>query len=451
MDVLTFLIEKAKIIGLILLIVVVAHLIFGKPRWQYYPLYFVVFAYVGLILLHYFNAFTLTPRSSKWILGIGITLIVLSIILILILPKEELPKPTGEFEIGTRTFDLEDPSREEFYTDAQGDIRKVKYQVWYPIDSSEGYEKAKWITDGKALSRQLASSMYLPPFMLDHTIQINSNSYWKAPLSSVMDKYPVVVISHGWSGFRELHTDFAEELASNGYIAVSVDHTYGSQAVKFSDGNVANLNEEALPSEADQEKFQKASKRLATTYGEDVEAVIDDLERLNRSNETFSDRLDLDALGLLGHSTGGGGDVYVSLKDKRIKALIGLDAWVNPLPTETLSQGLKIPALFLRSEQWSRGPNNLALNTLFKNSPNVNLVQMGKTNHVDFSMAYMYSPITKYIGFTGELGGRKSSKIQQQFILSFFNDHLTNKRTDEENYLQDIANRYENISLVDLK
>ncbi|NLB20020.1 MAG: hypothetical protein GX829_04120, partial [Clostridium sp.] len=176
--------------------------------------------------------------------------------------------------------------------------------------------------------------------------------------------------------------------------------------------------------------------------------VIDDLERLNENSGDFNAKLDLANLGLLGHSTGGGGDVYTSLKDGRIKALIGLDAWVNPIESKTLAQGLTIPSLFLRSEQWSQGPNNVALNTLFKNSTDVTLVQMGETNHVDFSMAYMYSPITKYIGFTGKLGGRKSSKIQQELILSFFDHHLVSKDQTDGKYLEDIASRYENVSMV---
>lgn len=286
--------------------------------------------------------------------------------------------------------------------------------------------------------------------MLDHTVQINSHSYLDAPLRGAEDTFPIVVISHGWSGFRELHTDFAEELASNGYMAISIDHTYGSQAVKFEDNTVAYINKEALPSQANQAKFSKASNLLATTYGEDVAYVLDDLERLNQTHEDFKNRLNLDAIGVLGHSTGGGGDVYIALKDPRIKALMGLDAWVNPIEPEILKQGLTIPSLFLRSEQWSVGPNNRALNLIFNNSTNARLVQMDKTNHVDFSMAYMYSPITKYIGFTGKLGGRKSSRIQQEFIMGFFDRHIKGIGDAQDTYLEDIARQYDNVSLIDV-
>lgn len=443
-------VEKFRIIGVIMILGIAVLGIVGKLRWQYYPLYLLAVLYFILLLMSFFKGFNLSTRNAKWIFGVGIFLIIISIILYLILPKEKLPIPSGEFKIGTRSFDVEDPSREEFYTEEENDFRKIKYQVWYPTDITEGFKKVKWISDGVVVTRQLARSMYLPAFMLDHTVDIDSNSYSHAPISTVKENYPVVVISHGWSGFRELHTDFAEELASNGFIAVSIDHTYGSQAVKFENGEVALLNEEALPSEANPVKFNGASNRLATTYGEDVALVLDDLEKLNQINPDFRDKLDLEALGVLGHSTGGGGDVYIAIKDKRIKALLGLDAWVAPLKTSVLEKGLSVPTLFLRSEQWSRGPNNIGLNTVMSHSQKATLIQMNQTNHIDFSMAYMYSPITKYIGFTGKLGGRKSSEIQREFILRFFDQNLKHPNEHGTNYLAEIVNKYENLKLIDI-
>ncbi|MGO1468619.1 MAG: hypothetical protein ACTHW2_01220 [Tissierella sp.] len=62
-------------------------------------------------------------------------------------------------------------------------------------------------------------------------------------------------------------------------------------------------------------------------------------------------------------------------------------------------------------------------------------------------MSYMYSPLTKYIGFTGKLGGRKSSRVQREIITSFFNKNF--KSIDEykdENYLDEIVERYKYIN-----
>ena len=444
-----FILEKSKIIGLLLFLALGAQMILMRPRWQFYPLYLLIFLYFLLMTLNHFRPLVLTQGSSRWIIRIGLFLLIISMVFLLIFPKEKLPLPTGKYPVGTRIYEVEDKARLELYTRQENDHRRIKYQIWYPAEETQGYEKARWITDGRILTRQLAENMHLPSFMLDHTALIASNSYLEAPVSSALQKYPVVIISHGWRGFRELHTNFAEELASHGFIAVSIDHTYGSQAVTFQDGGVALLNQDALPDESDPRRFSEASRVLVTTYGEDVTTVLNDLEWQNSASGDFSDLLDLNAIGLLGHSTGGGGDVFVSLKDQRIKALMGLDAWVNPLPSEMLEKGVSMPVLFLRSEQWSQGPNNTALGTLMSNSENARLIQMNRTTHIDFTMTYMFSPLTEYIGFTGKLGRKKSPEIQREVMLSFFDHHLRQKNGSSGDFLEAFTEKYHDLKLMD--
>lgn len=443
MSILAALLEKWKIVSLILILLIAAQMIFIKSRWQFYPIYVLTALFLIIALLNHNSVIEPGRAASRWILGFFILLLVLSTLFLLIFPKEKIPMPTGEYEVGTRIYELEDTEREEYYTEDQADHRRIKYQIWYPAESTEGHKKAKWISDGKTLTRQLAKSFHLPYFVLDHTALIDSNSYLDAPVLPYKAEYPVVILSHGWQGFRELHTDFAEELASHGFIAVSIDHTYGSQAVTFADGSKAFLKPSALPSQADRRRFGSSSELLVRTYGEDVGSVLNDLERKNEEDSLLGGKMDLSDIGLIGHSTGGGGSVYISLKDSRIKALMGLDAWLAPVENALLSQGLDMPSLFLRSEQWKIGPNNYSLDTLMKNSMDSKLVQMRRTTHIDFTMAYMYSPLTKYIGFTGNDERRMSSEIQRAAALAFFDHHLKSGAEESGDYLEEISEKYE--------
>lgn len=449
MQIIGFILDKAKWVSALLIIGVILLILFNKTTWQYYPLFILAGLILLLLVLNYFNPIKLSIQASRWMVTIGIGLLVVAIILILILPTKEIPTPSGDYFIGTQTFEVKDSSRKEMYTDDPEDYRRIKYQMWYPSDNVHQYSRAPWIVGGKEITRSIASSMNLPGIMLDHTATILSNSYTDALLSKQSNQYPVVVISHGWQGFRTLHTDYAEELASHGYIVVSIDHTYGSLGVKFDNDEVATLNKNALPQGAEPAIFDPAAKRLVSTYGEDVSLVLDELETLNASSEMFNNKLNLDAIGLLGHSTGGGGDVYLALKDKRITSLMGLDAWVKPIGNENLEKGLAIPALYLRSEQWAIGPNNDALAILFKNSTNYQLIQLNQTNHVDFAMTYMYSPITKYIGFTGKLGKRKSSEIQREFILAFFDKTLKQKASLKDNDFSELIKKHNVVEAID--
>lgn len=434
--------EKSKFIALFILIFAFIHLVFGKIKWQYFPVYFLVLIYVLMIFLNFMGVLTLTTQGSKWLLGLGGLLVISSMSLNAIFPTDSMAVPSGPFQVGTQTFELVDANRIEQYSETKDSAHKLKYQVWYPTDDVENLKKAKWISEGKTLTRQLAKSMHAPYFFLDHLADIDSNSYQGAEVSRSKDVYPVVVISHGWKGFRELHTDYAEALASNGYIAISIDHTYGSQFVSFENGDEAFLNKKALPSLVTPTQFNEYANLLATTYGEDVKVVLDDLVNLNL-------KLDLGHIGLLGHSTGGGGDVYEATTDKRVKALFGFDAWVNPLKEATLEKGLSVPAVFVRSEQWGKGPNNKALDTIIKNSNQVSFLQMDETKHVDFSMSYMISPILKTVGFIGKLGGEQSSEIQKRLILDFFDRTLKDDKPYNNDFLDDIIGEYGAVNFVE--
>ena len=236
----------------------------------------------------------------------------------------------------------------------------------------------------------------------------------------------MVIISHGWRGFRNLHTDFAEELASQGFFVVSIDHTYGSVATVFSDDDVAYLNLDALPERETTPNFLEYANDLVNTYAYDVIATIDYLEIINNSN--YDGLLDLSKIGLLGHSTGGGGDVTAALLDDRVDAIIGLDAWVEPIETTLVNQPLTIPSLFLRSGQWETGFNNTNLFQLVNNSSESSyLYQIDGTTHYDFSMVYMYSPLTRLIGFTGSVKGDYLNDILETMIVDFFNQTLRNE------------------------
>jgi len=429
----------------VLLVLPVIFLLLGKPRWQFYPLYALFLLSLGLFLLESFGAFHPGKSTHRVFLFLGGTLLLLFLLFSAVFPKMKIKEPEGPYQVGTKIYLLEDTSRDEPYTEDPEDHRQIAYQIWYPAEEIDGYEKAKWITEGKTLTRTLAESFRFPAFLLDHTAEIYGNAYLDAPQLPADTHYPVVLISHGWQGFRQLHTDFAEHLASYGFIAISIDHTYGSQAVPLKDGSTALLKKEALPSRVSAETFQKASSLLMSTYGEDVLSVLEDLTRQKEEKDPFFQAMHLSSVGVLGHSTGGGGDVYAAQKDPRISALLGLDAWLEPLGGDALSQGLSIPALFVRSSQWSEGPNNLHLRTLLSASSEASLFEMRDTNHVDFSMAYMYSPISPYIGFSGKLGPEKSSEIQKALLLSFFHKTLGGENITGISPLEDALSRYKDL------
>ena len=432
--------KKVKLVLIIILLtLLLGHMTFESLRWQMGGIYF-----LSLILI--IKLFFPIKKQLLKILSLTLQLLIimLTIILLILFPINQVPPLTGNYQVGTISFDLVDENRIEIYGNDDTSLRKIRVQMWYPTDDTSG-TKDYWISDGKFVSEQIASFVNLPGFLSDYVSVIKSNSFINASLAKNLNQIPVIIISHGWTSMRDLHTDYAEMLASNGYLVLGIDHTYGSLGVVFDDGSEVKLNSEALLN-ANDKNFLSSANQLVDTYYQDDQLVVDYLDTINQEKSSFSqfaNKIDIDNIGILGHSTGGGGAVKLALNNSKIKAVMGLDAWVEPLSVSTIAKNLNTPALFLRSEQWSDGPNNINLSQIVKNATSdPKVYQINGTIHQDFSMLYMFDPLGKYFGLSGTVDSDLDREIQNAFILNFFNHNLKNETFNSD----DLASEY---SIVD--
>lgn len=370
---------------------------------------------------------TLSFIRVRRMLSIGIFVMMVS--LIFIFPIYQMPTPTGDYDIGTKVYQINDTSRTEIYGEADT-FRKFNVQIWFPFEKTNETERAPWLLDQEVTSQALSRDFGFPGFLLNQTQYVVSNSYLDADFTEEKT-YPIVILSHGWSGTKYLHSDLGEMFASEGFIAVSIEHTYGSVASVI-DNEVIFKQNDALTAFKDDDLGLESNTRLMMTYGLDVIATIDYLEVLNQdSDDIFYGHLDLDHIGAVGHSTGGGGVIYASLLDQRIKALIGLDAWVEPIQDILETSSLNVPSLFLRSEAWEIGPNNDVLLPMIEASnQQTSLYRILGTTHYDFAMVYMYTSLAKPIGFSGSIETHTMIDIMFSSHLSYFNEHLKSAPND---------------------
>lgn len=445
---------KRRKIFLILLIPMMAiHILFEGLRWQIG----IVYLYILIELIFYVKAKNDKDIGAKqdkhpivlWSFGF-----VLTVLLILTMRYNQMDVLDGKYQVGTFSFDVVDEERIENYGETVGEKRKIRLQIWYPSDYTEGLERAKWLYDGRDSAKGVPAYIGLPGFLMSYTAKFESNSYLGASLSQGKEEYPLIVISHGWYGFRNLHTDVAERLASEGYIVVAIEHTYGSLSTVFDDGSVHFADPETLPDAEEEEAFAEAAILLVETYSQDVKKTLDVIEEINQGKfrtiyddqnkkiEMLENRINVDQIGLMGHSTGGGGVVKTAMTDERVDAVMGLDPWIEPIEENYLEQGLDVPSLFISSEQWKDRTNDDVLKYLSEQEATVTkMYQLNGTNHQDFTMMYMFEPIAKIIGFTGDLDEERSREIQQDFDLQFFDYNLL----DAENELMSLDEKYDEI------
>ncbi len=403
-------------------------------EWYYYPFYGALLASLLVYArIKKYSFYINSGSSSKWLLNLKnrtflvyVSAFFLSVIFHVAFPITTMEIPSGSYEVGTKMYEWTDQNRLETYGDEAGNNhRKIKVQAWYPAEKVQGFERLPWIPEGRVVSRKLARIFYFPPFMLDQSEEVLSNSYLNAPVLSREKKYPVVVLSHGWSGFRALHSDIGELLASHGFIVLGIDHTYGAPVVVFENGEKIFIDGEALPRREDPH-FLRSAEKFIGTYAQDIIFVLDVITtpRGDLMEESLRIFLDVDNIGLLGHSTGGGASVKVGAMDSRVQGIIGLDPWVEPFSPSIIKKETFPYYLFLRSEEWKGLENDENLHEILRNNHQGELFQLLGTTHVDFTMIHMYSPITRAVRLTGSLDRSRFEEIQETFILSFFENIL---------------------------
>ncbi|MDH3540335.1 MAG: dienelactone hydrolase family protein [Acidimicrobiia bacterium] len=413
---------------------VYAHLRFEGWRWQMIPLYafvaiMVVVAIWDLIVPAH-DAYGTRPSRLK---SVGPTLsgllaLAAATALPLALPIPDLPAPSAP--VGTVSLHLVDDSRIELYGPAPGGPRRLAVQIWYPVADPGDARLALWVEDVESFGPAAAAYLALPSFALDHLRYATSRSYEAAPV--LAGRYPVVIYSHGWAGYRSVAFTEAEALAAAGYVVVAPDHTYGALFTTFADGTPARLDPGALPDEGEvsPEEYAAASRQLVDTYADDLRFVIDllgDIDNGTLATEgvDLSGKLDLERLGLWGHSTGGGAAFEVCASDTRCDAVLGLDPWVEPVDDRLILQGLPVPSAAIRSEEWTTKPNDARLVELWGNSAVAEPLRcLTGTVHRDFSVLPYVSPVADYLGLAGPLGALRTDELVNEHLLAFFGEHL---------------------------
>lgn len=105
---------------------------------------------------------------------------------------------------------------------------------------------------------------------------------------------PVILLSHGLGGSREIGKYLAECWAGKGFVVVAMQHAGSDESVWK--GVRLRQRMSAMKKAASAENFMARNG--------DVKATIDHLQKLNAESQLFKGRFDLSKLGMSGHSFG---------------------------------------------------------------------------------------------------------------------------------------------------
>lgn len=430
-------------LGMVSGVLLVVQLLAEGYRWQMLLIYVLTGLLILIVLFKHVKK-SKTIKTGKLLkystASLIIILTALSVCLMVYLPVFHLSKPDGADKVGTQTFHLTDSSRDEVLTEEQGDNRELMIQIWYPTENKDNKKREFLFPEDKEMFKKYvqtySNSLNLPDFVFDYWKYSKTNSFKDVEILPSTSPYPVVLLSHGMGTSRVLHASQAENLASHGYIVVTIDHTYSTFATIFPDGRVTDYRTKM--------KTIDDRRKVGEIWTQDVEFVMDQIEKLNSGaiESQFQGKIDLNHMGAMGHSFGGATAFNTTYLDNRIKAGINMDGSLYEVVNRDV---INKPFMFIRSGVFKTWLEEFENNTDSDNEvikqltdelnimKNVihhqgNVIYVEGTEHFNFTDLQFYSPLIKLTGITGDIDGKRGSLIVNRYVLDFFNKHL--KGTD---------------------
>lgn len=262
--------------------------------------------------------------------------------------------PTGQYAVGRVTFDWRDANHQELLAPHAGIPREIFAWIWYPASAQASANPVEYfpISWRNALAQQ--RGWFLTNFLWRDVSRVRAHSLEAPPLEQSRGSYPVLFMRAGAAAEIAGYSSLAEDLASHGYIVVGFDAPYRSTIVVFPDGrSVARTAQNNVDLFSGDQQKQLGIK-LVQAWSSDISFALDQLKQLNASDPSnrFTGRLNLERIGVFGHSLGGATALQFCHDDTR--CIAGADVDGAPLGS-VVTDGVKQPFLFLVSDH-SREP-----------------------------------------------------------------------------------------------
>tara|TARA_R100000687_G_scaffold7370_3_gene6745 strand:+ start:62224 stop:63573 length:1350 start_codon:yes stop_codon:yes gene_type:complete len=367
----------------------------------------------------------------------------------------------GTHSIGVRQLEVTNPNQIEMLkldsTEPEPATlprydRPLTLEVWYPaLKSSTGNTTLKaYMRDGKT------------------QVALHGKAVRDAKPEMTDKAFPLVLISHGYPGNRFLLSHLAENIASKGYVVVSIDHTDSTYRTKA------------------------AFSSTLVNRPVDQLFVLGQIEEMSKDKNSFLYGLvDTADTGLIGYSMGGYGAVinagagvteqaamsqqgapFGTLKrhqtgikastDKRLKTVIAFAPWgmnYHMFSHDTL-QEISVPMLLVAGSQDDVSGYENGVRAIWQGATNVNRSLLTYDNANHNAGAVMPAPEESYV-FDKELGfnisehyidavwdNARMNNIAQHFVTAWLDKYLKND-VSKAAYLDIVPNANDGVYALD--
>jgi predicted dienelactone hydrolase len=364
--------------------------------------------------------------------------------------RADAPKfaPRGKFQVGVRTVKLTNPDQLDILNYSAENPnprydRPLTLEVWYPATLRPRQRELTHYNDVLGHGAGNPERPLLP-------FEFGGRAARDAEALNKAGPYPLIIVSHGYSGSRVLMTWLTENLASKGYVVVAIDHTESTHA------DAAGI----------------ASTMIHRPR--DINFTLQSVAAMNRQGNSFlAELVDVNRTAVIGYSMGSYGALsaagvgvsqaavsfpgpvpgghlgglqagkpeYQTLLDSRIKALIAFAPYAPAGFWDSVSiEKLSIPSFFIVGAQ-DQTTGYAAAQWLFDNAVNSErylLVYQGAIHEVGANPAPPLADahFREYVHYQEPAwDNRRLNNINQHFVTAFLGVYLRGEQDLYEPYL----------------
>lgn len=342
----------------------------------------------------------------------------------------QAPPLPGSHTLGTTTLQVTDSSTS----------RSLMLSLFYPTSAkNSSYTFPPSFPSATAL--YLAESYSLPSDILQEFV---TRSYNSAPIllshNNSFD-FPILLFSPGYGNSRLIYTVIAENIASLGYLVITIDHPYDVEFIEYSNGTIATWVGEDFDNSTAAIPYVNARVRdmqfvlesfsdpLFTAQIPGIQNSTSHSYGYGRSQPTFQTK----TIGAFGHSLGGASAFQAMHDDSRFSYGINLDGAIEG---DVAQSGLKKPFMIMANQNHTRTEerdptwyefwaNSVKLGG-WKRDVRVNATQHG--SYTDFAVWATVLGLEGFEDLLGTIDGVRILDIQTEFVGEFFGKWLKGKR-----------------------
>ncbi len=225
----------------------------------------------------------------------------------------ELPALTGAYQVARTEYEWTDPDRTNVIGSAPNAPRRVKVEIYYPVDAAPRAQPAAYFPSLAEASALVAQTQLRP----DLYESVATRVLRPGPVADPGVRKPLLVFAPTVDFPATMHQAVVADAASHGFVVALIHHPYLNGPLAYADGTV--LTEVDRDADVDV---------VGQVVVDDMSFVVDQLELLDANDERFAGTLDTTRIGALGVLGGGGFAPLALQQDGRFVAGLNIDGFI---------------------------------------------------------------------------------------------------------------------------